>query len=773
MNKISLNGKWQLFLAKHQEVQNFATTPKTISELETTGFKSIEAKVPGNFEIDLEKEGLLDDLFFGMNTLKAQELEDIHLFYCRKFSADGINKTSAELKFNGIDTVAEIYLNNKLIAETKNMMIEHVVDVSGLLLDENELVVHILPVFTEAEKHVHEAGSFFHFKYHSASLHVRKAAHMFGWDIMPRILSGGLWRSVELQEKPKIAIDDCYIYTTSAKKERALVFIYYRLKYEGNLKDYKLKITAKCKDSFYETTVDAWHFEGMHKFFIENPYLWWPKNMGEPDMYDFTIELYHKDIKVDTKELKIGLRTVKLERTSLTTDNGEGEFCFLVNGVKMFVMGTNWVPLDALHSRDKERLPKALELLDDIGVNMVRCWGGNVYEDHEFFDFCDTHGIAVWQDFSLGCAIYPQDEEFLSAIREEVFSVVPKLRNHPSLFLWAGDNEIDLVYATWSPLVRNPNDNKITRQVIPDALQILDPARPYIPSSPYIDEVAFQSRKFHLLPEDHLWGPRDYYKGNYYLNSKAHFASETGYHGCVSPESVKKFISQDKIWPHENNKEWLVHATCMEASPDASFAYRIPLMAHQVRVLFGDVANDFETFALASQISQAEAFKFFIERIRLGKWRTTGIIWWNLIDGWPQFSDAIVDYYFNKKAAYDYVKRSQQPVCLMFSEPEDNTIYLCGANEFDCAKSVTYKVTDLTDDSVVISGEFELKEFSTQKLAPVSIDDGFHFYLIEWELDGQKHYNHYVCGPLKYDLNEYVRLANKANLFNPDGFSVK
>ncbi|MBQ1184033.1 MAG: glycoside hydrolase family 2, partial [Clostridia bacterium] len=688
MNKISLDGKWQLFLAKHQEVQNFATTPKTISELETTGFKSIEAKVPGNFEIDLEKEGLLDDLFFGMNTLKAQELEDIHLFYCRKFSAENINKNSAELKFHGIDTIAEIYLNNNLIAETKNMMIEHVVDVSGLLLDENELVVHILPVFTEAEKHVHEAGSFFHFKYHSASLHVRKAPHTFGWDIMPRILSGGLWRSVELQEKQKIAIDDCYIYTTSAKKERALVFIYYRLKYEGNLKDYKLKITAKCKDSFYEQTVDIWHFEDMHKFYIENPYLWWPKNMGEPNLYDFTLELIKDGATIDTKELKIGLRTVKLERTSLTTNNGEGEFCFLVNGVKMFVMGTNWVPLDALHSRDAERLPKALELLDDIGVNMVRCWGGNVYEDHEFFDFCDTHGIAVWQDFSLGCAIYPQDEEFLSAIREEVFSVVPKLRNHPSLFLWAGDNEIDLVYATWSPLVRNPHDNKITRQVIPDALQILDPARTYIPSSPYIDETAFQSRKFNLLPENHLWGPRDYYKGDYYINSKAHFASETGYHGCVSPESVKKFISQDKIWPHENNKEWLVHATCIEANPNASFAYRIPLMAHQVRVLFGDVANDFETFSLASQISQAEAVKFFIERMRLGKWRYTGIIWWNLIDGWPQFSDAIVDYFYNKKVAYDYIKRSQQPVCIMFSEPKDNQIRLFGANELDGLQSV-------------------------------------------------------------------------------------
>ncbi len=770
MNNVSLNGQWQLFIIKHEKLLQLNSEPKTAGELEGLGFFPIPATVPGNFEIDLGNSGLLPDLFYGSNILKVQELEDRHLFYCRSFSAGEIDPENAELVFEGIDTIAQIHLNGRKIAETDNMLIEHVIDISGLLLPENELVVHISPVFWEAEKHIHEAGSYTHQLYNSGSLHIRKAPHMFGWDIMPRALSGGLWRSVWLKSKPREAIDDCYIYTTAANEQRATVNIYYRIKYLNNIRSYSLKITAGCKDSTYEKTVGIWHTEGLHKLTIDNPYLWWPKNMGNPDLYTFTLTLYCDDRIVDTKEIKVGLRCVKLERTSLTTENGEGEFQFFVNGVKMFVMGTNWVPLDALHSRDKARLPKALRLLDDIGINMVRCWGGNVYEDHDFFDFCDTHGIAVWQDFSLGCAIYPQDGEFLSAIKKEATAVVRKLRRHASLFLWAGDNEVDQAYTTWSPLVTDPNKNKISREVIPDILQMLDPARPYLPSSPYVDEVAFQSKQFNLLPEDHLWGPRDYFKGSYYVNSKAHFASETGYHGCVSPESVKRFISPDKIWPCDKNEEWLVHSSSMELRFDSPYAYRIPLMVNQVKVLFGRAPDSFPEFALASQISQGEADKFFIERFRLGKWRRTGIIWWNLIDGWPQFSDAVVDYYYNKKVAYDYIKRSQQPVCLMFSETLNGIISLFGANELRQSKTVKYTVTDLENDSVVLSSEAVLNELSTEKIAEMTVTDDFRFYLIEWELDGQKHYNHYISGKPCFELEKYITLAQKAHLINPDGF---
>ena len=195
-----------------------------------------------------------------------------------------------------------------------------------------------------------------------------------------------------------------------------------------------------------------------------------------------------------------------LERTSTTDQEGSGEFCFRINGQKVFAMGTNWVPVDAFHSRDEERLPEILPMLDDLGCNIVRCWGGNVYESDIFYDYCDEHGIMVWQDFSMACAAYPQDETYRKIFEPEIVSVVKRLRGRACLVLWAGDNECDYFYD-------DPQKNAITRKWIPDILALYDDSRPYLPSSPYRDAEAVANGN--VTPEDHLWGPRDYFKGDY------------------------------------------------------------------------------------------------------------------------------------------------------------------------------------------------------------------------------------------------------------------
>ena len=268
----------------------------------------------------------------------------------------------------------------------------------------------------------------------------------------------------------------------------------------------------------------------------------------------------------------------------------------------------------------------------------------------------------IWQDFSMACGYYPQSESFYNKMHKEAVSVVPRLRNHPSVILWAGDNECD---DSIKSKQIDPNTNVITRKAIPSAISKEDSymgkdTRPYLPSSPYCDPVAFETKR--PMSEEHLWGPRDYFKGNFYKTSVCCFASETGYHGCPAPDSLKKFIAPENLWPWreagENyaNKAWLAHATCARTEKDHPFAYRIPLMTNQVVTLFGSEPEDLNLYALQSQISQAEAKKYFIERFRVTKWRRTGIIWWNLIDGWPQISDAIVDWYGTKKLAYSYIK---------------------------------------------------------------------------------------------------------------------
>lgn len=762
MEKHLLNGKWTLFISEEGEFNADYNSFTTFEQLEKTPFLKIQGSVPGNFELDMHAEGIIPDLFYGTNALKAQNLEYKHLWYCRCFESNNNPDKNAFLVFDGIDTFADIYLNGKLLGSADNMLIPHEFNVTDKLRAKNEVVVHIKPTAFEAQRYPIEAGCTVFQKYNAASLSIRKAAHMFGWDIMPRILSGGLWRDVYLEYKPKLRIKDVYAYTLKADSENAYICFYYKLSQINRINEYKIRITGACGDSRFEIADKLWHNEDKIRYMLENPLLWWPKNMGAPNLYEIRVELLHGDSVIDYYEFKFGIRTVKLERTDVTDENGSGEFKFYINNEPMFVMGTNWVPLDAFHSRDVKRLPEALKLLDEIGCNMVRCWGGNVYENDQFFDFCDTHGIAVWQDFGMGCATYPQTDDLCNKLKTEAEVIVKKLRRHSSLILWAGDNECD---EAWVPFGRNPDDNILTRKILPWVINRNDPFRPYLPSSPYIKGSVFEAGKTDLIPEKHLWGPRDFFKGDYYKKSIAHFASETGYHGCPSLLSIKKFISPEKLWPPENNDEWLAHASCMELCDGANYSYRIPLMIKQVRNLWGEVPDNIEEFVLASQISQAEAMKYFVERFRYGKWRRTGIIWWNLLDGWPQFSDAVVDYYFNKKLAFNYIKRSQEPVCLMFKEPENGWLCLVAANEYRNTVDISYRVTDITENREIISGNTMVKGFSSEIIEKIKFDQcNSHFYFIEWTVNGVNLKNHYLSGNPPFNVGEYVRCAKKCGL---------
>jgi len=208
--------------------------------------------------------------------------------------------------------------------------------------------------------------------------------------------------------------------------------------------------------------------------------------------------------------------------------------------------------------------------------------------------------------------------------------------------------------------------------------------------------------------------------------------------------------------------------------PDYSdpYSYRIDLMAQQVKTLCGECPENLSDFALVSQISQAEAKKFFIERFRTNKGYCTGILWWNLIDGWPQFSDAIVDYYYVKKAAYNYIKNSQAPVCLMFKEPSDGKAGLVAANEYLRDIKLEYKVVALSSDETVASGKLTVAANDAVQADVVDMcNDNFEIYLISWETeDGQKGVNHYVCGRIPYDINRYRELMEKTGILKLEGF---
>ena len=785
---------------------------------------TIPAVVPGNFELDMVRAGLLEDPYWGSNITKLRELEDRHLFYRTVFDLPTVAGNQLPvLTFEGIDTVFDAYINGEWVYGGENMFMSYEIPLNSdipLKPTGNELIVHIHPTMIEAQRNVipPSAGTFL-FNY--GSLYTRKAPSSFGWDILCRAVSGGLWRPVYIDTVKTPAIRETFLYTRAVSpspedhtRGYAELNLYYAVDLGGDTyypfdgdthpaelpNEYTITVEGVCNDSTFSFTSDLWHTCGNIFIPIQGAYLWYPKNAGLPYLYDVTVTLRRGDVVVDTRNMKTGIRTVELDRTTFAGE--KGQFRFVINHKPVFAMGSNWVPLDAFHSRDAERLPKALAMLDEAGCNIIRCWGGNVYEDHEFFDFCDAHGIMVWQDFAMGCAIYPVDEKMQSMLREEVDHIVKKLRGHASLCLWAGDNECDLAWWGWHGIRRDPSENLLTRKIIPDVLRLQDFTRPYLPSSPYLDEDAIEAMKDPSkvvscqgtadISEDHLWGPRDYFKGPYYRTAGCHFASETGYHGCPAPETLKTYIPEDELWPiftqateedpfaGDPKPSWFLHQTTMEYKYTGGFFYRIRLMTDQVKHMFTDTPADLATYAKMSQISQAEAFKYFIERFRTAKWRRTGIIWWNLLDGWPQISDAVVNYDFTPKLAYHFISRVQKPLHMAFADPADGQFSLVGINDTQKDEIFTYTVkditglpvgTDLTAVPTLLSGEVTVPADTAtpvDSLPTAGMDD--RFLLIEWWDSNGDHRSHFILEPQHLDYTAYQNALTLCGFDQFQGF---
>ncbi len=760
---------WNLSYAPNALCKNKKIS--SIADIENSEFEIIGATVPGNFELDLMREGKIEDLYYSTNTLQAQKLENLHLWYFCKF--DVLDKNSY-LHFAGIDTVSEIYINGKLVKTTDNMFIPYDV-FADFNIGENEMVVHILPICIYARKYEVEPDRFA-LKYGFTALNIRKAPHMFGWDIMPRIVSAGIWKDVTLEKIKQDKIKDVYFTVNSIDAETNTANIRFCVNTEVSgdfITDYSIRIYGKCKTSEFDITEKLWNTGYQFVFNLPNAMLWMPKNYGEQNLYDTHIELICNNKVLDTYSLNIGIRTAELETSDSNSENEVGDFCFKINGQRIFAMGTNHVPLDALHSRDEERLDKALDMIDDLDCNIVRCWGGNVYESDRFFDFCDKHGIMVWQDFAMACASYPQTEEFADKIKEEAIYQIKRLRNHPSLVLWAGDNECDIAYRNWTGgEKKDPNTNIITRRVLKELTRTYDYSRPYLASSPFVSETAHKTD--FPMPENHVWGPRDYFKSDFYKNAKCRFASETGYQGFPSPKSLAKFLkSPDVIFNPDGtpSEEYTVHAASPETAPDSPYAYRIGLTYRQIVNLFGSAENNFDDLMRQSQISQAEAKKYFIEKFRIKKWYCTGIVWWNLLDGWPQISDAVVDYYFTKKLAYHYIKRSQQPFCLMFDEPVNGKISLYAVNDTQTDIMADFTVTEMYSENKVLSSSVMSKANTSTKTAEIKTDgNNREFFLIEWNLNETAYKNHFCTDLLGTDYKKYLSAIGKCGFDEFEGF---
>ena len=688
---MSLNGDWRLDYFPQPDVG-------AVRELPLVGvdFKTVTAKVPGNCELDLVRAGVLPTLEKGLNVLKLRPFEGYQWLYTRSFAlAEAPAAGRAMLVFDGIDTLADVFLNGKKIGEADNMFIPHRFDVTRALKKGTNVVQVLLrSVAIEAQyKSVGEIG-YSPGPGDTADVEpFRKSIHAGGWDIGPRVYVSGLWRDVTLKFESDVRIDEAVWIPCSLDlaKKTARVDVRFRVQAPFSRLDrmtWRLNVSRDGK-SVGERRRPCHAYQNAYTgMALKDVEFWWPKGFGAQPLYDATIELLDdatgRVLAKDSR--KIGIRTVALERDDVySTDpkGRNGEFVFRVNGAKVFIRGTNWVPTDAIHGRDPEHLDRTLGLLDDVNCNMVRVWGGGVYEPDRFFDWCDRKGVLVWQDFMFACSVYPQDDDFADKVRAEVLDVVLRMRNHPSLAIWCGNNENDRAFAwrTAGEYLRDPNDDRISRQVIPSVLFDRDVSRPYLPSSPYYSRDVFAKKA--RSPEEHLWLHRPYFKDPFYIDNVTKFISETGYHGCPNRDSIERMCDAETVYPWKDgvngkaydwNDEWRLKACNAFLDRTCRMLWSRPdFMLKGCRLMFGEVPRELDDFIAASQIVQAEAFKTFAEVARSRKFeRSGGLIWWNLRDMWPQMSDAVVDYYFGKKWAYHVLANVQRDQVVLVCE--DGTV---------------------------------------------------------------------------------------------------
>ena len=764
---VDLNGAWKLetFAQPDDGAVRSLPLPKGLA------VKSYQATVPGCCEMELVKAGEMPDPMFSTNALAFTALEGNQWLYTKTFACPPREPGERMvLVFDGIDTLADVFLNGEKVGEADNMLIPHEFDVTDRIRvgAENTVQVLIRPVGLAArDKIPGELG----WMMGGGANHefFRKAPHMYGWDIMPHMPFSGIWRDVRLEMRPKCHIDyPAWIVRAIGVQHRwADVHVRMRITTPFSV-FYKAKVRATLSRNGKVHSKEV-PFRGPMcrlQVGLTDVDFWWPRGMGEPALYDAKIELISDDGKVlAVDERKIGIRQFAFEYDDVKLPERPGKFLFRVNGEPVFIRGVDWVPLDPIPSRQASHFEKVLPMMADLNCNLVRVWGGGVYEPDEFFDWCDANGVMVWQDFMMACAVPPMVDEFAEAMKKEVLSVVLRLRNRASLMAWAGDNENDEA-VVWSlgDLAPSPATFRITRKVIPDILREYDVTRPYLPSSPYrTDDCHFKRTR---TAETHLWGgPRAWWKTDYYTNNPSWFSSEAGAHALPSRATFDRMMPAADVlkpWCNPDEKDylklqwtlqWVYRATNPYLDKNNwGLVHRNDHVLKQTGALFGDVPrHDVDLLIEQSQTAQAEAIKFLVELYRSQKFtKKTGFVEWNLRDGWPTISDAISDYYGNKKKSYHYLKRAFQTVLPIVTDFGRLVV----VNDSREVVKGHVKLTEAATGKVVLERDYEAAPNAVTDLAPVAWD-GQGLFIIDYTVGGETFRTHYLHGEPPFKWSDY------------------
>lgn len=617
------------------------------------------AHVPGSVYADLMADGTMPDPFWRENELDAFERMKKDYVYQRTFTVSEAQLAHAhvELVCEGLDTLAHVSLNGREIAFADNMHITWVWDVKEQLhAGENTLEIRFDSPILYCAKKAEEAPGWESSDATPGFRHLRKAHCMFGWDWGPRLPDAGIWRPIFLRTWDTARLENALMLQAH---HDGVVDVTIRPEIAGE-SAWSAEITAPDGEVMIipETTATE------QVITIEHPQLWWPNGLGKQPLYRVTVRL----ATGDTRVWRIGLRTMTVSREK---DEWGEEFCHVVNGVKVFAMGADYIPEDNILARvTPERTRRLLEDCKAANFNAIRVWGGGYYPDDAFYDICDELGLLVWQDLMYACAFYDLTPDFERSIRVETHQNVARLRHHASLALICGNNEMEMFMAgansalinhrTWEFVPTYPHHItdyvKMFEYILPAIVKETAPQTYWWPASPS-SGGNFDAPNDENRGDNHYW---DVWHGEKpfteYRKFFFRYASEFGFQSFPCLKSVEQFTLPDdrNIFSRVMERHQRNQAANGKILSYLSQTFRYP--------------NSFDDLLYASQLMQAEAIRYGVEHWRRNRGRCMGAIIWQLNDIWPVASWASIDYYGRWKALHYAAKRFFAPVMISAEE---------------------------------------------------------------------------------------------------------
>ncbi len=681
MRTISLCGRWNLRKSDEGE--------------------KVVATVPGCVHTDLLAAKKIPDPFYRENEKDLYWIGESDWSYSRQFELpEGfLDNDRIILKCEGLDTLATIRINGREVARTDNMHRTWIFRVKEYLKEGvNDIEVCFASTFPHIEKKqakrpipMHRNGPRL-----PGDNWMRKAQCNYGWDWGPVCVTAGIWRPMTLMAFSNRRIRDVEIRQHHERQTGVGLEVIVNTIGDGHT-----TLTAQVEVSLNDRPVAANKFSfdgdsGSIELLIEHPHLWWPNNMGEQPLYEVRVILMEEDgTLLDQRLKKVGLRTLELLRKK---DQWGESFEFAVNSVPFFAKGSNWIPADTFYPRVKrENYERLLGDMSEANMNMVRVWGGGIYEDDRFYDICDELGICVWQDFMFACAAYPTfDEEWMESVEAEARDNIMRIRHHACLALWCGNNEMEQMLVRgeeWTDRLMPWSAYKpLFDEMLPNLVKELCPSVHYWPSSAHSPHG---DRTDHSNPEcgdAHLWQvwhgrqPFEWYRTSYHR-----FCSEFGFEAFLSPRS------------------------CEEFALPSDYNVTSPVMEHHQRSMIGNVnimqymgswyrmPVGFENTVWLSQIQQGMAMKYAIEHWRRNMPRCMGSLIWQLNDCWPVASWASIDYYGRWKALHYMARHFFAPILISgLEDQEDKTveIHVTSDRIKDIRGTVRWMVTHVNGDVI-------------------------------------------------------------------------